>query len=380
MLTCQRDAFSLSPDRHYLNCAYMSPLPREVEEAGIAGVRRKRDPSVITPRDFFTDADRARALFGRLVGAEAERTAIIPAVSYGMALVARNTPLGAGQNVVVAHEQFPSNVHVWRSACSSAGAELRTVHPPASGARAAGWNEALLRAIDDATGVVALPHVHWTDGTLFDLEAIGRRAREVGAALVIDGTQSVGALPFDAGAVRPDALVCAAYKWLLGPYSIGVAYLGPRFDSGVPLEETWLGRAGSEDFRALVDYRDEYQPGAARFDVGQRSNFALLPMLNAALELLLRWEPRRIQEYCRQLTKDLIGDSRDAGFQVEDEEWRASHLFGLRPPPETDLTDLQRRLDEHGVVASLRGSALRVSPHVYNDASDIAALRSALLG
>jgi selenocysteine lyase/cysteine desulfurase len=380
MLTCQRDAFSLPGKQHYLNCAYMSPLPLEVEVAGIAGIRRKRNPALITPGDFFHEADEARTLFGRLIGGAADRMAIIPAVSYGMALVARNTPVHRAQNVVVAHEQFPSNVHVWRGACREAGAELRTVRPPDSPGRGAGWNQALLEAIDADTAVVALPHVHWTDGTRFDLEAIGVRAREMGAALVVDGTQSVGALPFDVGSVRPDALVCAAYKWLLGPYSIGIAYFGPRFDSAMPLEETWLGRAGSEDFRALVDYRDDYQNGAARLDVGQRSNFALLPMLLAALRLLLRWDPRGIQDYCRELTTELIADCRQAGFQVEDDEWRASHLFGLRPPPGSDLPELQRRLVEHDVVASLRGSALRISPHLYNDESDIAALRAAILG
>ena len=116
--------------------------------------------------------------------------------------------------------------------------------------------------------------MHWTDGTRFDLAAIGARAREVGAALVVDGTQSVGALPFDVQQLRPDALVCATYKWLMGPYSLGFAYLGPRFDDGEPLEETWIGRRGSENFKELVDYQDDYQPGALRYDVGERSNFA----------------------------------------------------------------------------------------------------------
>jgi selenocysteine lyase/cysteine desulfurase len=110
---------------------------------------------------------------------------------------------------------------------------------------------------------------------------------------VVDGTQSVGALPFDVRRVRPDALIVASYKWMMGPYSLGLAYYGERFDGGVPLEETWMGRKGSEDFSALVDYVDDYQPGALRYDVGERSNFALMPMLTAALELLLAWKPRR---------------------------------------------------------------------------------------
>lgn len=381
MLSCQRDAFTLPKGEHYLNCAYMSPLPKAVEEAGIAGIRRKRNPAAITSDDFFSGADRARSLFGQLVGASPARIAIIPAVSYAAALVARNLPLRRGQSVVIAAEQFPSNVHAWGSLCRASGAELRTARPPASAeSRGEAWNEAILEAIDVDTALVALSHVHWTDGTRFDLVAIGRRAREVGAALVVDGTQSVGALPFDVSAVQPDALLCAAYKWLLGPYSIGLAYLGPRFDGARPLEETWLGRAGSEDFRTLVDYRDEYQPGAARFDVGQRSNFALLPMLNAALELLLAWDPSAIQDYCRRLAAPLLSEVRNAGFEVEDDQWRAAHLFGIRPPPGTEILDLQRRLVDRRVFASLRGTALRVSPHVYNDDADMSALASVLLG
>lgn len=380
MLTCQRDAFSLPRGEHYLNCAYMSPLPRAVEEAGIAGLLRKRNPASITPDSFFTDADRARAAFGKLVNAAPQRIALVPAVSYGMAVVARNTVLRPGQNVVVTAEQFPSNVHVWRSLCEESGAELRVAAPPGGPGRGAAWNEAILESIDGDTALVALPHVHWTDGTLFDLEAVGARAREIGAALVVDGTQSVGALPFDVDRVQPDALVCAAYKWLLGPYSLGVMYLGDRYASGRPLEETWLGRAGSEDFRALVDYRDEYQPGAARFDVGERSNFALLPMLIAAIELLLQWDPAAIQEYCQRLTESLVVDARDSGFGIEEEGRRAAHLFGIRTPPHLDLAGIQQRLVERRVFASLRGSALRISPHLYNDEDDLSALRSALLG
>jgi len=124
--------------------------------------------------------------------------------------------------------------------------------------------------------------VHWTDGTRFDLVAIGRAARRVGAAFVVDGTQSVGALPFDVREIQPDALVCAGYKWLLGPYAMGAAYFGPRYDAGDPIEENWITRRGSDDFQRLVAYQDEYAPGAIRYDVGERSNFILLPMFIAA--------------------------------------------------------------------------------------------------
>jgi selenocysteine lyase/cysteine desulfurase len=357
----------------------MGPLPKRVEAAGIAGLRRKCTPASIVPRDFFDDADRARALFARLIGtADASRVAIIPAVSYGIALVANNTPCAAGQNIVVTGEQFPSNVYAWRRLAERAGATMRAVPAPASSRRGEAWNDALLDAIDESTAVVALPQVHWTDGTRFALECLGARARQAGAAFVIDATQSVGAYPFDLAGFGADAVVCAAYKWLLGPYGIGAAWLGPRYDDGEPLEETWIGRAASEDFRGLVNYRDDYQPGAARFDVGERSNFALLPMLVAGLEMVLEWRAHRIQAYCAELIAPVIQAASELGFGIEDGDWRGNHLFGLRTPAGLDLASLDATLRSRGISASLRGSALRLSPHVYNDEQDIEALIGAL--
>lgn len=375
MLTCQRDAFSLPDDEHYLNCAYMSPMPRVVEEAGREGLARKRTPSRISPSDFFEGSNLARQRFATLIGAEANRVAIVPAASYGLAAAARNLPLASGQNIVVLAEQFPSNVYTWRRACQEAHAELRVVESPAPvEGRGARWNQRLLEAIDCKTAVVALAHVHWAEGTRFDLEAVGRRAREVGAALVVDGTQSIGALPFDVTKVRPDVVVCAAYKWLMGPYSYGFAYFNERFDAGIPLEENWISREGSEDFRALVLYRDEYQPGALRYDVGERSNFVLTPMAVAGLDLVLEWQPDRVQEYCAALSAGVVEEARRLGYFIEDDTSRGAHLFGVRVPDAIGPSEAAAALAQHRVSASLRGQSIRVSPNVYNTEADMEAL------
>lgn len=379
MLSCQRDLFSLPAGIHYLNAAYMGPLARATQEAGYAGIRRKADPTGIAAADFFTESDELRTLFARLVHAPDPRdVALVPAASYGLAVVARNLEAEAGQEIVVVESQFPSNVLPWRSLVQRRGLRLRTVEAPEGAERGEEWNARILEAIGPRTALVALPHVHWTDGTRFDLERIGERAREVGAALAVDGTQSVGALPFDVERIRPDALVVAGYKWLLGPYSLGCAYFGPRFRGGEPLEETWIGRRGSDDFAALVLYEDEYQPGAVRHDVGERSNFILMPMLIAAIRQVLEWRPERIQEYCAALSAPVAAAARELGFAVEADAWRAGHLFGLRAPAGLDMDALQALLRERSVFVSRRGSALRVSPHVYNDPDDLAALTDAL--
>lgn len=385
MLPCQRHRFSLPEDVHYLNSAYISPLPGPVAEAGREAIRRLECPVDLTPADFFRDADRLRALFVRLVGGEdPSRVAIVPAVSYGASLVARNLELDRGRNVVVAAEQFPSNVYPWRRVAREAGAEVRTVPRPGQPAAEPGsdvgqaWTEAVLEAMDGDTALVALPQAHWTDGTLFRLEEVGARAREVGAAFVVDGTQTVGAHPFRLPEVRPDALFCAGYKWLLGPYAVGFAWLGPRFDDAEPLEETWLGRAGSEDFRGLVDYTDEYRGDASRLDVGERSNFVLLPMQVAALELILEWGVEAVAEYCRALTGRAARGARERGLTAGEAGERCANIVGLGLPEGFPVEALLRELERRRVFVSRRGAALRVSPHVFNDAADVDALLEAL--
>jgi selenocysteine lyase/cysteine desulfurase len=122
-------------------------------------------------------------------------------------------------------------------------------------------------------------HIHWADGTLFDLVAIRKKAHSLGAKLIIDGTQSVGALPFSVQEIQPDALICAGYKWLMGPYSIGMAYYADSFNDGQPLEYNWINRLNSEDYSQLVNYQDSYKPKADKYSVGESSNFNLPPVV-----------------------------------------------------------------------------------------------------
>ncbi|MEE8555057.1 MAG: aminotransferase class V-fold PLP-dependent enzyme, partial [bacterium] len=380
MIDCQRHRFSIPDSVHYLNCAYMSPLLTSVQEAGIAGVRRKARPWEILGDDFYTPSEELRAMAAKLVNASADAVALIPAASYGAAIAGAAVPLRRGQNVVMPAEEFPSVVYVWRERCRRSGAEVRTVPRPEDSAfPSRRWTERLLDAIDENTAAVALTIVHWTDGTAFDLQAIGDRARDVGAAFILDGTQSVGAMPFDFQEVRPDFFYCAGYKWCLGPYSLGFAVVGERFMDAEPIEYNWIVRKDSDDFARLVDYRDEYQPGARRFDVGERSNFILVPMLTESLRQIMEWTPEGIQQYCTKLTEGLSGMLGDSPYIITRPGETGAHLFGIRTPDPELLPGIQQELNRRGVHVSLRGTAIRVSPHVYNTAADMAALAEALI-
>ena len=373
ILPCQRDKFAIPADVHYLNCAYMGPLPLSVSAAVAAGAALKASPWTYRPADFFAHIEAYRTRAARLMGCAADDIALVPSASYALAIAAKNLPLAAGQNVVMLGEQFPSNYYVWTAKAAAARAEVRIARRDADD----DWTAAVLANIDGDTAVVAVPHCHWADGRLVDLAQVGAACRAVGAALVLDLTQSLGALPFDAVAVQPDFAVAAGYKWQLSPYGTGMLYVAPRWQSGEPIEQNWLNRAGSEDFARLIDYTDAYQPGARRFDFGECANPPLLMGACAALDLIDEWGVGNIAETLRARTDAIAEAAVELGLTAAKVDKRAPHFlalsFGDAVPD-----GLLDRLAAAQVFASVRGTSLRVTPHLYNDDEDSARLIESL--
>jgi len=374
-LPCQRHRFEIPDEIAYFNCGYMSPLLRRVRETGERAIARKSRPWELPPAYFFEVLHDARTRFAALLGATGEDIAVIPAVSYGMATAARNTPMGPGRRVLMLDEEFPSTIYAWRERAAETGAEAVLLPRP----RDNDWTRLVLDAIDERTAAAALPRCHWTDGALLDLTAIAARLREVGAVLALDLTQTLGAMPFDLAAVQPDWVIVAAYKWLLGPYSVGFMYVSPERQGGSPLEHAWMAREGSEDFSQLVSYRDRFQPGARRFDMGEPSNFGQLPMATAGLEQILEWGVAAIQETLSRTTSAIVAGAEPLGFSAVPRERRAGHYLGLRRAGGLPA-GLAERLTAAGVYASVRGDALRITPHLYNDERDLGRLLEVLAG
>jgi selenocysteine lyase/cysteine desulfurase len=368
----QKHLFNLSEDVSYLNCAYMSPQLKAQTEMGMKMMHIMENPYQLSGDDFFQPVARLKATFSKLINnPEPDRIALIPSVSYGLANAAKNVKLKPGQEILLIAEQFPSNVYIWQRIAEAQGAKVRFVDAPEQKERSAYWNASILDAINEQTAMVALGNVHWADGTFFDLEKIRTKSSEVGALLVIDGTQSVGALPFDVQKIQPDALICAGYKWLLGPYGTGLAYYGPAFDNGEAIEENWINRLDSEDFKNLVNYQEEYKPMAHRYSVGQQSNFLLVALLQIALDQLLIWQPENIQSYCESLFAPYIDQFYEMGCSMEDKAARCHHLFGIRLGENLDAEQLTAAFKKNGVFVSFRGSSIRVAPHLFNEEKDV---------
>jgi selenocysteine lyase/cysteine desulfurase len=357
----------------------MSPLLKTVEAAGMQGLIAKRVPSQISPHDFFSEIETLHQLFAQLINAPAGQVVSIPSVSYGMANAFRNIKPKAGGHAIIVGQEFPSDYLTADKWCRQHNQQLVTINSPAdTGHKSARWNTQILEAITADTVVVVMSHTHWVDGTLFLLEEIGKRCQEVEALLLIDGTQSVGALPIDVEKFGIDALICGGYKWLLGPYSLGMAYYSPYFNNGSPIEESWMNRTNAPDFRNLTNYGTEYIGGARRYQVGEASNFILVPMLVAALRQLLDWKPENIQQYCVELTLPLIQQLQNEGFGIEHPDGRANHLFGFSLPAHIAEEKFQEEINRRNIKLSARGKSFRVSPHVYNTSQEVGLLQEAL--
>jgi selenocysteine lyase/cysteine desulfurase len=365
MLPCQRHLFDIPDDVAYLNCAYMSPLMKSALEAGTVGLARKARPWQITSAQFFTGSEEFRTTAGQLLDCSPDCIAVVHSASYGIATAARNLPVNKGQGILVLEEQFPSNYYAWQRLAEDSGASLKIVPWPED----QDWTAAVLNSLTADVAIAALPHVHWTSGGRLDLVRIGDACRKLGAALVLDLTQSLGALPFSVREVQPDFAVAASYKWLLGPYSIGLLYVAPKWQGGMPLEENWIQRANASDFASLILYTGNYDAGARRFDMGERSNFALLPAAVRAMKQLLEWDIAKISETTGALNRHMAELAANLGFFAPAEPLRAPHYLALRRKAVVPK-ELPEILAREKVFVSVRGSSIRVTPHVYNKVED----------
>jgi selenocysteine lyase/cysteine desulfurase len=375
-VVCKKDSFLLDGHIHYLNCAMMSPNLQSVVDAGIKGMHIKSAPQYITADHFFDDTNKLKKLFAAIVHADDhERVAIFPSVSYGMAIVAKNLyykkGVMPGDEIIVVSNEFPSDVFAWADIERDLGVIIKTISPNSLNNRGENWNNAIIAAISIRTKLVVVPHVHWQDGTVFDLMAIRARTAQVGAWMVVDGSQSLGALPIDVSALQPDALIAVGYKCLLGPYGLSYGYFGSAFDEGRPIENNWINKLKSDDFANLTHYQHQFRPKAARYCMGEQSNFILLPMCIAALEQVLSWGVENINSYCDKIAHSTIDALLGRGYYIEEKKWRSSHLFGVRLHSTNNMEKFQEKCKAKKISLSVRRDAIRVSLNVWNTEEDL---------
>jgi selenocysteine lyase/cysteine desulfurase len=354
----------------YLNAASLSPIPTIVRDAGERGVNRKCAPWTFSRSSFYDIVEEARAEAARLIDARPQDIAIVGSASYGVATAAQNLKLPQGSAILTIEDEHPSPVYVWIRIAKDSGAVHEELPRPADH----NWTAAILERLADRSKIpvslLSLTPLHWNDGATVDLSAIRSAADAIGAIVVIDGTQSIGAEPFSVRRSRPDFMVFPTYKWLLGPYGLAFLYADPERQSGVPLEEHTFSRVGADTITNHYARELTFMEGARRYDMGERSNFVTLPMAIAGIQLIRSVGPAKIAAYLRPLTNRIAAGAAELGFESPPSQNRSGHVIGLRKA-NLDAGAVATRLAARQIHVSARNGAIRVAPHVYNDAADI---------
>lgn len=364
--------FMLAESVRYLNCAGQAPRLRSVHAAGEAALLRSARPWQVSMQDWLAQPERVRASAAGLLGVSADCLALQTTVAYGMRLATAILPLSRAQTALVLADEHPSGTAPWLAACQRRDAQLVPVR------RGPGqdWSGAVLAAIDSRCAVLVLPICHWHDGSQLDLVRIAARARQVGAALVIDATQAWGVLPINVAALDPDLLIAAGHKWLLGAPGLAFTYVAPRHHAAEPLERYAFARESGESLPAVDAQPLRYRGGARRFDSAGIYNSLCLAMAEPALHQLAQWDAEALRIQLAGWQSALRSALHAKGL---------GHCWRRADSPHISALDVQgsaaqmaARLRAEGFVVAARGTVLRISPHVHSSPEEAEALAAAL--
>jgi selenocysteine lyase/cysteine desulfurase len=339
----------------YVNTATAAPGATPVLEA-LRRAQAEWEAGEFSWQGWEAEGEETRALFARLIGAEAKDVALVSSVAMAASTVAAALPPG---RVVVGATEFLSNSWPW---LALEGRGFDVVEVPARDDVVR--TEQLLAAIDERTSLVAVSEVQSMNGFRVDVGALGARCREVEARLFVDVCQSLGALRFQVNAAAVDFVGAHGYKWLLGPRGAAWFWVRPeRLDELSPLAPGW--KTPAEPYKDYYGGPYAPAPTARRLD-GTLAWFSW-PGARAALELIGSLDAREVEERCLGLAAAFRDEARRRELPVVAEEV-PSQIVGVQVP---DPAAVRRRLLEQKVIAAVRGGSLRLGFHAYNDESDV---------
>jgi selenocysteine lyase/cysteine desulfurase len=365
-----RARFPILRRRVYVNSCSQGALSSDVETA-MAAFTASWHAGGSPWNEWVGEYERLRETFAGFIGADTDEVAVMPNATTAAAAIATALPFdGPRRRVILGGADFPTMAHLWQ-AQARRGAEIAWASAPDDASPAI---DAYRAAIDERTLILPVPHVGFRTGRRLDIAALVAHAHEAGALLMLDDYQHTGTAPIDVGALGVDVLVTGTLKYLLGPP--GVAFLYVRralIDRLEPLVTGWFGRRDPFAF-ALAPL--DWATSARRFETGSPPVPSLYGAV-AGLTLLRQLGADVIERQIASLVQRCVTGARESGFDVVTpaDPFHRGPLVVVRAH---DGPALAARLAERGVIASARGSGLRLSFHAYNDGSDVDAALAAL--
>lgn len=367
-----RQLFPITKNYVYFNHAAVTPLPAPVYDAMEQYLRELREQGLVDWHEWGAKVRRVRELCAQLINANSREIAFAANTSTGLSLVAGGIDWRAGDNIVSADCEFPANVQPWLRVSREYGVELRRAKERDGRLE----TEEILGLIDARTRVVTLSFVEFASGFRNDLATIGRYCRERDILFVVDAIQGLGALRLDVERDCIDALSADAHKFLLGPDGAALFYVSERAMRRVrPTLPGWLSVKNPDD-HASPD--QGYHETAKRFEPGSLNSAGVFG-LGAAIELMLKIGPERIENYLLDLTAYLCERLQERGYRVISSR-RAGEASAIVccQSERHSAEELSRLLEARRIITTPRVGRLRISPHFYNTRAEVDQLMAAL--
>jgi selenocysteine lyase/cysteine desulfurase len=357
-------------DATYLNFAAHAVIPRVALNAVQASVAAKRRPHIVDDRSFFFVAANLRQTLAALIGASQDDIALTTGAGAGLATIAYALKWSAGDEVIIAGGEFPAHYATWKPMEAREGITVQITHPRDQFIQSGD----LIAAMTPRTRVISVSHVRFDDGSILDASSLAAACKSSGTLLVLDVSQSCGAIPMDVSSLGADFIVCAGYKYLLGPWGTGFLWAKPEnADLLRPGPYNWLSQ-DVETF-ARLNYLDPSPARTlSRWDAAQASsiyNFNLTVM-EASARFVLNATPALIHEHNRSLI-DYFFERLPDGYRLASPR-QASHrgVFGcIEVGSRGDTESLYQTLRDERFVVALREGKIRVAPHLLNSTQDM---------
>jgi selenocysteine lyase/cysteine desulfurase len=317
--------------------------------------------------DALALADDLRQKIAALINVDPSGVAITRSTAHGISLLAGGLRWREGDNVVAAQGDYPASIYPWM-VLADQGVELRIVPE----AEVMAGPDAILRHVDHRTRVVCVNHVQFASGYRLDVAAIGAACRERGVLLCVDVMHSLGAVEVDVQAMQADVVASGAHKWLMGPGSTAFCYLRPDLIPTIP--PLIAGALSVVDRFNFINYRPLWAPDAHRFEETWLSAPGLAGMA-AAVDLATTVGVERIEREVLRRTAMISDTLVEAGMRLSSTWPRpAARAAGIVcfEHPNVDSSEVLGALRSARVVASRRGSFVRLSPHYHNPEDEIA--------
>lgn len=366
------EEFPVARNWTYMDHAAVAPLPRRPGDVLRHWIARQETEGVVAWPEHGQRLEEIRGTIAALINAHRDEIAFVNSTTQGIGLIAEGFPWREGDSVVTAAEEYPSNLFPWMN-LNTRGVRVRQV--PTRAGRI--WPEDLVAAIDRSTRLLAISHVEFATGFRNDLDVLAELCHERGLALFVDAIQGLGPHRIDVRTTPIDFLAADGHKWLLGPEGAGLLYVrGDWIDRLRPIGVGWHSVVGSYN-TPVPEFR--LKPSAQRWEGGSFNMPGLLT-LGASLDLFFEWGLDAVVHRIADRAESVRELAASAGWTVHGSPRpsdRSAIVALEREGVDCAAATLELRRT-HGIVAACRRGRLRISPHVYNDDSDLSRLRDAL--